>query len=158
MIPKTFATTTRRATLGHLGAAALAIGGLGTAAGPAAADLGKLQKRLKEMIGDREPVEGKVTLEMPQIAENGQTVPLTVTVDSPMTAESYCKSVHVLAEGNPEPGVCSFNFSPMNGQASFSTRMRMAQTQNVWAVAEMSDGSVFMTKTEVKVTIGGCGG
>lgn len=158
MIPETIAMRTRRAALGHLGAAALAISGLGTAAGPASADLGKLQKRLKEMIGDREPVEGKVTLEMPQIAENGQTVPLTITVDSPMTAESYCKSVHVLAEGNPEPGVCSFNFSPMNGQAAFSTRMRMAQTQNVWAVAEMSDGSVFMTKTEVKVTIGGCGG
>lgn len=150
--------TSRRRAMGQVGAAALLVSGLVLAPRPSAADVAKAQKLLKELIGDKTPAEGKVTLEMPQIAENGQTVPLTVTVDSPMSAEDHCKAVHVLADGNPEAGVCSFSFTPANGRASFSTRLRMAQTQNVWAVAEMSDGKVYMTKTEVKVTIGGCGG
>jgi sulfur-oxidizing protein SoxY len=140
------------------GASALALGGLWLAGRPAEADLAKAQKLLAELIGGKTPQEGKVRLEMPQIAENGQTVPLTVAVDSPMTPNDYCKAIHILAEGNPEAAVCTFKFSPANGRAEFSTRMRLAQTQNVWAVAEMSDGSVWMTKTEVKVTIGGCGG
>jgi len=140
------------------GASALALGGLWLAGRPAEADLAKAQKLLAELIGGKTPQEGKVRLEMPQIAENGQTVPLTVAVDSPMTPNDYCKAIHILAEGNPEAAVCTFKFSPANGRAQFSTRMRLAQTQNVWAVAEMSDGSVWMTKTEVKVTIGGCGG
>jgi sulfur-oxidizing protein SoxY len=140
------------------GASALALGGLWLAGRPAEADLAKAQKLLAELIGGKTPQEGKVRLEMPQIAENGQTVPLTVAVHSPMTPNDYCKAIHILAEGNPEAAVCTFKFSPANGRAEFSTRMRLAQTQNVWAVAEMSDGSVWMTKTEVKVTIGGCGG
>lgn len=140
------------------GVGALALGGLWLASRPAEADVAKAQKLLAELIGDKTPQEGKVRLDMPQIAENGQSVPLTVAVDSPMTAESYCKAIHVLADGNPEAGVCSFKFTPSSGRAEFSTRMRLAQTQNVWAVAELSDGSVWMTKTEVKVTIGGCGG
>ncbi|BCX18365.1 MAG: thiosulfate oxidation carrier protein SoxY [Geminicoccaceae bacterium] len=140
------------------GAGALALGGLWLAGRPAEADLPKLQKLLAELTGGKTPQEGKVRLDMPEIAENGQTVPLTASVDSPMTANDYCKVIHILAEGNPEAGVCSFKFTPASGRAEFSTRMRLAQTQNVWAVAEMSDGSVWMTKTEVKVTIGGCGG
>lgn len=149
---------TRRQVIGQLGSGALAAGGLLLAGGAARADVARAQKLLAELIGARTPQEGKVRLDMPQIAENGQTVPLTAAVDSPMTAENYCKVIHVLADGNPEAGVCSFKFTPANGRAEFSTRMRLAQTQNVWAVAEMSDGSVWMTKTEVKVTIGGCGG
>ncbi|MEJ5231327.1 MAG: thiosulfate oxidation carrier protein SoxY [Geminicoccaceae bacterium] len=140
------------------GAGALALGGLWLAGRPAEADLPKLQKLLAELTGGKTPQEGKVRLDMPEIAENGQTVPLTASVDSPMTANDYCKVIHILAEGNPEAGVCSFKFTPASGRAEFSTRMRLAQTQNVWAVAEMSDGSVWMTKAEVKVTIGGCGG
>lgn len=140
------------------GASALALGGLWLAGRPAEADVAKAQKLLAELIGGKTPQEGKVRVEMPQIAENGQSVPLTAAVDSPMTADNYCKVIHILADGNPEAGVCSFKFTPASGRAEFSTRMRLAQTQNVWAVAEMSDGSVWMTKTEVKVTIGGCGG
>ena len=141
-----------------VGAGVLAASGLLLAGRPARADLAKAQKLLKNLIGDRTPQEGKVRLDMPQIAENGQSVPLTVAVDSPMTADNFCKAIHVLADGNPEAGVCTFKFTPASGRAEFSTRMRLAQTQNVWAVAELSDGSVWMTKTEVKVTIGGCGG
>jgi sulfur-oxidizing protein SoxY len=147
----------RRTVIKQVGAGALAAGGL-LFAGGARADVARAQKLLAELIGGKTPQEGKVRLDMPQIAENGQTVPLTAAVDSPMTADSYCKAIHVLADGNPEAGVCSFRFTPANGRAEFSTRMRLAQTQNVWAVAELSDGSVWMTRTEVKVTIGGCGG
>ncbi len=101
---------------------------------------------------------GRVTLAMPEIAENGNTVPLTVSVDSPMSSDDYVKRVLIVADANPRPGVATFHFSPKSGVAEASTRMRLARTQNVIAVAEMSDGSFHMAKAEVKVTIGGCGG
>lgn len=113
---------------------------------------------MNDLIGGKTPQEGRVKVDMPQIAENGNTVPLTVTVDSPMTDADHVKAVHILADGNPDSGVASFRLTPLSGKAEVSVRMRLARTQNVWAVAEMSDGSVFMGKTEVKVTIGGCGG
>ncbi|MCB1460677.1 MAG: thiosulfate oxidation carrier protein SoxY, partial [Nitratireductor sp.] len=78
--------------------------------------------------------------------------------DSPMTAESYVESVVLYADGNPSPAVATFHFTPMSGEASATTRMRLAKTQNVVAVAKMNDGSVFMDTKQVKVTIGGCGG
>lgn len=115
-------------------------------------------KLLGELTGGKTPSEGRVKLDMPEIAENGNTVPLTVTVESPMTEQDHVKAIYVLADGNPEPGVAVFHLSPMNGKAEVATRMRMAKTQNVIAAAQMSDGSVYMGKTEVKVTIGGCGG
>ncbi len=104
------------------------------------------------------PAEGKVKLEMPEIAENGATVPLKVSVDSPMTADDYCKSVTIIATKNPTAYVCNFQFTPDSGKAWASIRIRMATTQEVWAVAEMSDGKFYIGKTTVKVTIGGCGG
>ena len=85
-------------------------------------------------------------------------VPITVSIDSPMTAEDYVKSVHIFADGNPRPDVASFHFTPACGVATCSTRIRLAKTQNIVAVAEMSNGDVYMAKSEVKVTIGGCGG
>ncbi|MEE9588167.1 MAG: thiosulfate oxidation carrier protein SoxY [Hyphomicrobiaceae bacterium] len=113
---------------------------------------------MKAVVGDSKPAEGKVSLDLPEIAENGNTVPFTVTVDSPMTDGDYVKSVHVYATGNPRPDVASFFFSPQSGKAEATTRMRLAQTQDVVAVAEMSDGKFYMGKRTVKVTIGGCGG
>ena len=92
------------------------------------------------------------------LAENGNTVPVGFEVQSPMTGADHVKAVHLFAEGNPEPSVASIRFSPASGRAKAATRMRLAKTQNIVAVAEMSDGSVYMAKTEVKVTIGGCGG
>lgn len=120
------------------------------------ADLTK--KAIDEILNGREAKSGRVSLTLPQIAENGNTVPLSVKVESPMTDKDYVKSVHLYAEGNPLPRVASINFTPANGVAEASTRIRLAKTQNVIAVAEMSDGSVYMDKVEVKVTIGGCGG
>jgi sulfur-oxidizing protein SoxY len=104
------------------------------------------------------PATGKVTIDAPHIAENGNTVPITVSVDSPMTAQSYVKKIVVAADGNPLPGVAIFELSPANGKASVDFRMRLAQTENVTAVAQMSDGSLWTATRAIKVTIGGCGG
>jgi len=101
---------------------------------------------------------GGLSLNAPEIAENGNSVPISVTVDSPMTADSYVESISLFAEGNPLPEVITFNFTPASGEAFASTRMRLARTQNVVAVAKMSDGSVVSDTRNVKVTIGGCGG
>lgn len=101
---------------------------------------------------------GGITLDLPQIAENGNTVPVGFEVDSPMTASNYVKTVHIFAEGNPNPEVCSLHFTPASGVAKASTRIRLAKTQNIVALAEMSDGSFMQETVEVKVTIGGCGG
>lgn len=130
------------------------------AAAPARADKAMVDEAMKALIGDTAPADGAeiIRLDLPQIAENGNTVPLGVSIDSPMTEDSYVKDVHVFADGNPRPDVISFHFTPKSGLAEASTRMRLAQTQNIVAVAEMSDGKVYMTQAEVKVTIGGCGG
>jgi sulfur-oxidizing protein SoxY len=122
------------------------------------ADANAVEAELKKLYDGRAMAEGRIRLDVPQIAENGLVVPITIDVDSPMTDQNFVKAVHVFADGNPLPGVFSFRFTPMAGRASASTRMRLAQTQNIVAVAEMSDGSLFTTKAEVKVTIGGCGG
>ncbi len=83
---------------------------------------------------------------------------MTVSVDSPMTEQSYVSDVLVLADGNPRGGVATFHFSPASGVAEANTRIRLAETQNVIAVAKMNDGSFFTASKQVKVTIGGCGG
>lgn len=83
---------------------------------------------------------------------------MTVTVESPMTPASYVTDVLVVADGNPRPGVATFHFTPDSGIAEANTRIRLASTQWLHAVAKMNDGSFFMAKKEVKVTIGGCGG
>jgi sulfur-oxidizing protein SoxY len=117
-----------------------------------------VEAELKKLFGDKKFADGKIKIDAPQIAENGLVVPITVEVDSPMTDASHVKALHVFADGNPLPGVASFKFTPAAGRAAASTRMRLAQTQNIVCVAEMSDGALHMAKVEVKVTIGGCGG
>ena len=125
----------------------------------ASASIEEVNEDIKKFTGGAEAVESSIVkLEVPEIAENGNTVPLSVSVDSPMTADNYVKRVILLAEKNPNPGVATFHFSPRSGVAEASTRMRLATTQNVVAIAELSDGSFHMTKSTVKVTIGGCGG
>ena len=113
---------------------------------------------LEKLYAGKSMAEGRIKLDMPEIAENGLVVPINISVESPMTEADYVKSVHVFADGNPLPQVVSYHFTPACGEAAASTRMRLAQTQNVIAVAEMSDGSLYTTKAQVKVTIGGCGG
>ena len=99
-----------------------------------------------------------VSLTAPEIAENGNTVPIGVSVDSPMTADNYVRRVRILADGNPRAAVATMHFSPLSGSAEANTRMRLAKTQNIIAIAELSDGTYHMAKAAVKVTIGGCGG
>lgn len=113
---------------------------------------------VRKVTGGKTPQEGRVTLRLPPIAENGNTVPVSVTVDSPMTAADHVKTVWVFADRNPTPEVATYHFTPALGRAQADTRMRLGQTQDVIAVAQMSDGALFMARTEVKVTIGGCGG
>jgi sulfur-oxidizing protein SoxY len=113
---------------------------------------------INKFTGGKTPVEGRVKLDMPEIAENGNTVPMTVMVESPMTAQSHVTEVLIVADGNPRSGVVRFYFSPASGVAEANTRIRLVSSQFVHAVAKMNDGSFFSTKKEVKVTIGGCGG
>lgn len=124
----------------------------------AVADEKAVAAELKKLYGDRKIGEGRVKLDVPEIAENGLVVPIGVDVDSPMTEADHVKAVHVFADGNPLPGIVSYGFTPACGRASASARMRLAQTQNIICVAEMSDGSLHMAKANIKVTIGGCGG
>ena len=113
---------------------------------------------MRKAIGNRPMKEGRIKLKLPPIAENGNTVPMTVTVDSPMTSSDYVKAIHVVSEGNPLPGVATFHLTPMSGRAEVTTRIRMARSQNVIAVAEMSNGALYRVVRNVKVAIGGCGG
>jgi len=124
----------------------------------ALADEKMVADEIKKLYGDKKMDAGKIKLDVPQIAENGLVVPITVDIESPMTDADFVKAVHVFADGNPQPGVVSYVFTPDCGKASASTRMRLAQTQNVVCIAEMSNGALFTAKAEVKVTIGGCGG
>lgn len=146
----------RRKLLG--GTVGVAVAGLlgGTSVANAAPE--DVAAAIKELAGGAEVTTGKITLKAPEIAENGNSVPISVSVDSPMTDDDYVESIVVLAEGNPLPGVATFNFSPASGEALASTRMRLAQTQNVVAIAKMSNGDVYSDTRNVKVTIGGCGG
>ncbi len=115
-------------------------------------------KELLKTLARGDAKEGKIAIRAPEIAENGNTVPVTVTVESPMTDKDHVKAIHVVADGNPNPGVASFQLTPLSGKAEVQLRVRMASTQKILVVAEMSDGSLWSGAREVKVTIGGCGG
>ncbi len=118
----------------------------------------QVEAELEKLYGDKPRNEGKIKLDLPSIAENGQVVPLKFEVESPMTESDHVKAVHIFADGNPNPGVASFFFTPQMPKAAAQFRLRLAGTQNIVAVAEMADGTLHAAKQEVKVTIGGCGG
>ncbi|MDX9965575.1 thiosulfate oxidation carrier protein SoxY [Sulfuricurvum sp. IAE1] len=99
----------------------------------------------------------KVKMEAPEIAENGAVVPVKVTVESPMTQKDYVKAIHVLASKNGNVRCANIYLTPANGEAFFGTRVKLGGTQDVVAIAEMSDGTFLTAKQNVKVTIGGCG-
>ncbi len=109
-------------------------------------------------LGGKSPKEGRIDITLPEIAENGGVVPLKVAVESPMSDADHVKRVHVYADGNPLPDVATYHFGPHNGKAEFSLRLRLAKSQKIVCVAEMSDGTAFMAAREIKVTLGGCGG
>lgn len=117
-----------------------------------------VQTAIERLRAGRTAQEGRMTLRLPAIAENGNAVPLSIMVESPMTAADHVKAIHVFATGNPTPEIAVFHLTPAMGRATVDTRIRLGQTQDVVAFAEMSDGRLFMARAEVKVTIGGCGG
>ena len=122
------------------------------------ATLNDMQDALRDFTGGAVVTRGRVAMDISPLVENGNTVPLSVIVESPMTEADYVKAVHIYADGNPQPGIVSYSFTPACGKASAATRMRLAQTQNIVCVAAMSNGALHMAKANVKVTIGGCGG
>ena len=140
-----------------LGAGVMTLAALGVSSGPALAK-NDAEEAIKKFTGGKTLVQGKIKLDLPEIAENGNTVPMTVTVESPMTEQSHVTDVLIVADENPRSGVVTFHFSPASGVAEANTRIRLAATQDVIAVAKMNDGSFFMASKQVKVTIGGCGG
>src|SRR5215471_1543110 len=114
--------------------------------------------QIAKFTGGKTAEGGRISIELPEIAENGNTVPLSVSVDAPMTADDYVSEILVVADGNPNPGVATFHFSPISAKAEASTRIRLATTQNIIAVAKTSKGDFYTGQKLVKVTIGGCGG
>ena len=111
---------------------------------------------IKEIVGDKPLREGKVKLEMPPLVENGNTVPLTVSVDSPMSDGDHVKAIHVFNEKNPQPHVFSATLRPRNGRAVLATRIKLADAQKVVAIAETSDGQFWTASADVIVTIAAC--
>ena len=118
----------------------------------------QVMSEVKKIIGTKEPQSGRVKVVLPEIAENGGTVPLSVSVESPMTEADHVKAIHIFADGNPLPDVAQYFFGPQNGKAEVTLRTRLAKSQAIVALAEMSTGDVYMAQSKVKVTIGGCGG
>ena len=118
----------------------------------------KVASRIAEITKGKKVSDIDIYLDMPEIAENGNAVKVAFDIDSPMTSDNYVTAVHILADGNLEPDVATFNFSPAMGACYASTRMRLSKTQNVHVIAAFSDGSFGSASATVKVTIGGCGG
>src|SRR5215470_11316319 len=145
--------TTRRDFLIDAAALAGSLGaGLSLTVTPAAATPETMRAAIKRLVGESTPRRGKVKLDLPPLVENGNVVPLTVAVESPMTAEDYVKAIHVFNEKNPQPNVISVFLGPRAGRASLQTRFRLADTQTVTAIAELSDGSFWTESVEVIVT------
>jgi sulfur-oxidizing protein SoxY len=151
-------TVSRRGVLAGAGVGIVAAAGLGLMPRNAMATPDQAAAMIKKVTGGAAIKSGKVTLKMPEIAENGASVPFTVTVDSPMTDKDYVKKIYVIADDNPFPEVADYELTPAMGKAEVSMRMRLAKTQKVHAIAIMSDGSTYQATQTVKVTIGGCGG
>ena len=133
----------------------------GTAHAQLPPDIGARRKAaaaeaLKKVTGGAQVRTGKVKLEIPPLIDNGNAVPLTVTVDSPMTEQDHVKAIHVLTERNPQPNVVAVHLGPRAGRASVTTRVRLADTQTVTAIAQMSDGSLWADRVEVVVTLSAC--
>jgi sulfur-oxidizing protein SoxY len=149
-------TTTRRGVLSA--AAVLATGGtvLAIRQLPAAAAPADLEDAIRKITGGARLNTGKITLEIPPLVENGNTVPCMVTVESPMTATDHVRSIHILNTRNPQPNAIDMHLGPHAGRAVVSTRIRLSDTQTVLVIAALSDGSFWSQGAEVIVTTGAC--
>ena len=123
---------------------------------PARATPAEMQEAIRKVVGSARVNPGKVTLELPPLIENGNAVPLAVTVESPMTEAQHVRAVHVFTEKNPQPNVVSFHLGPRAGRAKVATRVRLADSQNVVAICELSDGSFWSDSAGIVVTLAAC--
>ncbi len=114
------------------------------------------QEALRKVVGDAKVQRGRVKLQLPPLIDNGNSVPLSVAVESPMTAADHVKAIHVFTQRNPLPDVVSVHLGPRAGRAGISTRVRLADTQTVVAIAELSDGTFWSDSAEVVVTLSAC--
>ena len=145
--------TRRQVLLFSAGAAVVSlVPGLAYASADEAAEL------IREFTGGVEPAKGRIVLSAPEVAENGNAVAISFTVDSTMDGQDLVESVLIVAAGNPRPHVAQFHFTELSGLAAASTRIRLAGSQTVTAVAKMADGSLFIDRTDIQVTVGGCTG
>jgi len=123
---------------------------------PAAATPAAMEEAIRALVGEATIERGKVKLELPPIVENGNTVPLTVTVDSPISGADHITAIHIFNEKNPQPYVAAFHLGPRSGKAVVSTRIRLADSQQVVAIARLSDGSFWSDSADVVVTLAAC--
>ncbi len=149
--------TTRRDVLAGAGALA---GGLTIGAGPAPAQNesspAELEAAVRAIIGQSQINDGKVRLEVPPLVENGNAVPMKITVDSPMTEKDHVKAIHVFAGKNKQPNVISVRLGPRSGKPEMQTRIRLADTQDILALAELSDGTIWRGTANVIITLSAC--
>lgn len=144
------AGATRREVLVGAGAVWVAL------ARPARATPDAMAAAIRAFAGGAEVRKGRVTLEIPTLVENGNSVPVKVSVESPMTPDDFVKTIAVFNERNPQPNVANFHLSPRAGRAVVSTRMRLGDSQNIVAVAQLSDGTFWSDTAELVVTLPAC--
>jgi sulfur-oxidizing protein SoxY len=148
--------STRRQFLGLAGGA-MAIGTVAiVTVRPAGATPETMANAIRNVVGGATVRTGKVKLDVPPLVENGNTVPMTVTVSSPMTSEDYVKSIHVFNEKNPQPNIGNFYLGPRAGRGQISTRIRLADSQKIIAIARLSDDSFWSVSADVVVTLAAC--
>lgn len=123
---------------------------------PARAAPAEMAEAIRRFTGGDAVAVGRVRLDIPPLVENGNAVPLAVSVDSPMTAADHVTAIAVFNEKNPQPNVATGYFGPRSGRAGFQTRIRLADTQQVTAIARMSDGTFWSATVEVIVTLAAC--
>jgi len=117
----------------------------------------QFEETFKKLTAGATPVAARLTIDLPELADNGNFVPITMTVDSPMTDADHVKAIHIVSTANPVALVATFHLSPVNAVARVQSRMRLAKTQDVIVLAELSSGEMLISTTKVGVTIGGCG-
>jgi sulfur-oxidizing protein SoxY len=148
--------STRRYFLKATGSAAVAAAVLRVRLRPAEATPAMLNSAIRNVVGEAPLRTGRVKLDIPPLVENGNTVPMTVSVTSPMSEDDYVRSIHVFNEKNPQPYIGNFYLGPAAGRAQVSTRIRLADSQKVVAIAQMSDGSFWSASVDVVVTLAAC--
>lgn len=115
-----------------------------------------MQEAIRKVVGPATVTPDKVKLELPPLVESGNTVPLAVTVNSPMTESDHVRAIHLFTEKNPQPNVASFHLGPRAGRARVATRIRLADSQTVVAICQTSDGAFYSDQADVVVTLPAC--